>query len=562
MANTFDIWVVLGFKDKASPEMKKAAKATKEMKDNFLKMGVAAAAAAVALKKIYDAGKQGAAIAQTTESFERLGVSIEEMRKASLGTIDDMTLMSSTLTLTAGASNALQNHLLDNAPQLLQIAKAANKLNPALGDTASQYESLALGIKRASPMILDNLGLTIKVGQANEDYADSIGKLVGDLTAEEKQIALLNATIRAGDRLIEQAGGNVESMGDSYAQLETNIKNVTDELKVQVADAIGPFIDGLADGILKTKEYNDVLGDHAAQLALIEKQTTGTTAAYDQAAKSLLNATAMAKGSKFMQELYREELARTNTGLANYTAMVQGANFELDRNKIAAENAASAFDMMTQETQEADEALSKVQFAQAAEKAATLQIAVDNATASLEGMAIATFIATQMEALASQTGEAALTAQELADANRALLIGFGLLTESEEKAQQQINELNAAFGRGAIDLATYEARLRAIKNGVDNIPNYKKILIEIEERRTIATTHASTGFDTEIGATGRAGGFDGVISQPTLLRVGEDRPERVIVQPTTNHNYDVTINTQASSGTFAQDIMQAQAMAQ
>jgi methyl-accepting chemotaxis protein len=146
--------------------------------------------------------KQGAAINQTRESFDRLNESVfkmpsllDQMRESVRGTISDTELMQGLLKLTAGATEDMAQRFANAAPQLLEIAKASNKLNPALGDTAFLYDSIATGIKRASPLILDNLGIVVKVGEANEKYAESLGKSVEELSAEEKQIALLNATL-------------------------------------------------------------------------------------------------------------------------------------------------------------------------------------------------------------------------------------------------------------------------------------------------------------------------------------------------------------------------------
>lgn len=223
-------------------------------------IGMAGAAAGVAatafytLKKAYDFGKEGAAIAQTAESFDRLmdsmGVApgiLQRLRDASRGTVDDMTLMSSTLALLAGTSEEVGGAIMEAAPHLLEIASAAHKLNPELGDTAYLYKSLALGIKRASPMILDNLGLTIKVGEATEAYAKTLGKTSEELTAEERQMALLNGALEAGNRLIEQVGGNTATMGDSFAQAEVRIKNATDTLKTKAAPIISEVVGFLAD---------------------------------------------------------------------------------------------------------------------------------------------------------------------------------------------------------------------------------------------------------------------------------------------------------------------------
>ena len=101
------------------------------------------AAIGVAGKQAFEFGKQGAAITQTAESFDllldKVGATpglLDDLRDASRGTISDFELMSSTATLLAGASGELGTELANATPRLMEIAKAANKLNPALGDTA------------------------------------------------------------------------------------------------------------------------------------------------------------------------------------------------------------------------------------------------------------------------------------------------------------------------------------------------------------------------------------------------------------------------------------------
>ena len=216
-------------------------------------MGIAAAGAGVAidtLKKSFEFAKEGAAIMQTKESFDNLMASmnmapdiLNQMRAASLNTVDDLTLMSSTMTLVAGTSDKLGSAMVNAAPELLRIAKAANKLNPSLGDTAFLYNSLATGIKRSSPLILDNLGLTVKVSAANEAYAKSVGKTVEELSAEEKQMALLEAALDAGSRMMEQAGGSAKSMADDFLEAETRIKNIGNELKTKAVPIWAGFLD-------------------------------------------------------------------------------------------------------------------------------------------------------------------------------------------------------------------------------------------------------------------------------------------------------------------------------
>jgi hypothetical protein len=271
---THDLLVTLGFK---SQEFTKGAKQSEGALDGLNAKfddlgGVAKAAlttgvvggAVMAGKAIYELGKRGADVIQTGESFELLKEKIglvpdilQRLQQESKGTIDDMTLMSSTATLLAGTGEELGKQLGDATPQLMRIAKAANKLNPALGSTAHMYESIATGIKRASPMILDNLGLTVKIGLANEKYAKSLGKTVEQLTAEEKQLALLNATLEAGDNLLMQVGGTTDSAADDIARMETQVANLKDELAKAFAPAVSAATGALANLISETREYNE-----------------------------------------------------------------------------------------------------------------------------------------------------------------------------------------------------------------------------------------------------------------------------------------------------------------
>ena len=262
-----------GIRDTAD-ELKGIDKAAKKAKggvdalEKSWKKGVAVAGSVAAafytLKKAYDFGKEGAAIAQTADSFDRLMASmgagpgvLQGLRDASLGTVDDMTLMSSTMTLLAGTSQTLGMAMVDAAPRLMEIAKAANKLNPALGDTAFMYQSIATGVKRAQPLILDNLGIVVKVGEANEAYAASLGKTANELSAAEKQQALLNEVLRQGEVLIDQAGGTTESATDAYAEFKANIENTKDSMKANWQEGIQPIVEGLNKWAAASRETDE-----------------------------------------------------------------------------------------------------------------------------------------------------------------------------------------------------------------------------------------------------------------------------------------------------------------
>ncbi len=270
MASKFaEIYVLLGLKKEGFDKGVKSTKSSmKDMGKSFAVATAAIAATGYAIyatgKKIYEVGKRGAIVTQTADSFEYLSEKIglapdilEQLQKESKGTISDFKLMSDTATLLAGTSDELGKALGDATPELMKIAKAANKLNPALGTTNHMYNSIALGIKRASPLILDNLGLTIKIGDANETMAKQLGKSVEALTAEEKQMALLNATLEAGDKLLAQVGGTTDAAADSFEIAEAQVQNLKDGMTELVYEGIQPTVSWFAKGVQAMNDNRD-----------------------------------------------------------------------------------------------------------------------------------------------------------------------------------------------------------------------------------------------------------------------------------------------------------------
>ena len=214
------------------------------------------AAVGIAAKKAFDLGKEGSVVKQTAESFEYLldkvevaPYILEKVRVASNNTVDDMTIMSGMNTLVAGTTDKVSKALLEAAPELMSYAKAANKLNPSLGTTDYMFRSIAEGIKKGQPEILDNLGLAIKMQPAYEAYAESVGKTVDQLDAEEKILAVLNDTKRAGAVLIEQVGGSTEASTDSFEQLNTAAKRFGDYLRTKLTPAAQGFADVMTKGL-------------------------------------------------------------------------------------------------------------------------------------------------------------------------------------------------------------------------------------------------------------------------------------------------------------------------
>lgn len=191
----------------------------------------------------FELGNLGAQSLTTKASFSSLMQSVgqstrllEELKTAAGGTMTELQLMQQTNTALAGASGNLASEMGAALPKLLEAGRAAALLNPSLGDANFMFQSLVTGIKRGSPMLIDNTGITLKIGEATEAYAASIGKSVTELTAQERSIAILRGTLEGADRLIEQTGGNLDGMASSAGKA----KVAWEELKTAIGESLAP----------------------------------------------------------------------------------------------------------------------------------------------------------------------------------------------------------------------------------------------------------------------------------------------------------------------------------
>lgn len=200
-------------------------------------------------------GERGAALPGLVESFDRLTNSVgitaqtllQDLRKASAGTISDFDLIRRANLALVGTGGEFGNLFGKSLPKLLEAARAAAR---ATGQDANfLFQSLVTGIKRASPLLIDNTGIVLKVGEANEELARQLGKTVEELTSEEKQIAILNATLAAGQELIDATGNAHETAAEKIARAQATITNIFDTLALAVQPAYEAVLD-VVNGIL------------------------------------------------------------------------------------------------------------------------------------------------------------------------------------------------------------------------------------------------------------------------------------------------------------------------
>lgn len=212
---------------------------------------------------IVDLAGNGVKLAGVASSFDELSASIgqsgDEMlqatKTATKGLIADLDIM-------AAANKAVLLGLPVTADEMAVLGSTAITLGKAmkLGPTQAM-EDLITALGRGSPLILDNLGLTVKVGEANEKYAKQIGKASSELTDAEKKLAFYNEAMRVAKQRVEDLGGVQLTLADQITRVKVSVRNFTDALGVAIATS--PVM----------KEAFSALGDGIAN-AFGENQTT------------------------------------------------------------------------------------------------------------------------------------------------------------------------------------------------------------------------------------------------------------------------------------------------
>lgn len=112
----------------------------------------------------------------------------------------------------------------EGLPRLAEIAEAAARIMGT--DTTDMFNNIVTGIARGSPLILDNLGIIVSISEANEAYAETIGKSASALSAAEQQQALLNAVMDQGQILVDKAGATTDNATLASDRLAASTKNL------------------------------------------------------------------------------------------------------------------------------------------------------------------------------------------------------------------------------------------------------------------------------------------------------------------------------------------------
>jgi len=411
----------------------------------------AIAAVGVAIKQVQDAAKEGAAFQRMEDASGSLarsldadmGVIMDALREASLGMVSDFDLMQA-------ASRAMMLGVSADSGELAQLVEVAALRGRAMGlSTTQAFNDIVTGIGRASPLILDNLGIVVDAEAKYQDYADSIGKTSEELTKAEKTQALLNGVLESSKGLLEATGGLTVDNAGKWEQMSAAQKNYFDLVKSDIADATSWWAEYWAAvfnekaDVKRTRE----LWEEAQNLMLV---TAELQAAYDAAMM----------GGQGDYNFMIQNMETITALVENYKTSIQEAAEGTDDWAASNYEGAAAANLVAAAQERNKEALAA---------AAVAQQAVTDATNDADAA-----MRSYSESLLFKIASEGLSA----DAAYDLAVAMGLIDKNTVAATKQVNVYKDLLDAGLITQAQYNLLVRDLADDIENLPEGKTLEID------------------------------------------------------------------------------------
>lgn len=220
-----------------STGLKSAETSVTRFKTGYVAAAAAIAAATAAIVKGFQQLREGATLAAQERALEtqlgRVGEDLDQFL-AKLTEVSQGTL-STAEAIQASSSALLLGIPADKISALLEIArKSAAATGQEIG---AAFNDIAKGIGRASPLILDNLGIIVKIGEANRVYAEQLGKSTEQLTAAEQKQALLNQVLDVGATAFEGLDKAISPTADALDRFVAGLDDTLNSFKKAAADS-------------------------------------------------------------------------------------------------------------------------------------------------------------------------------------------------------------------------------------------------------------------------------------------------------------------------------------
>lgn len=164
-------------------------------------------------------------------------------------------------TATQGATYKFQ------ADQIEKMALVARRASIALGvDMNDALNRVMRGTSKLEIELLDELGVTVRLTQAYNDYAKSVGKTANDLTDFERQTAYLNAVVDQSTRRMGMLDDQIKGVATGWEKLGAASANASRQLSQSLASALEPVAKSLANLLSRLDEAHDKYGKAGARI--------------------------------------------------------------------------------------------------------------------------------------------------------------------------------------------------------------------------------------------------------------------------------------------------------
>ena len=506
---------------------------------------VAVATASVyGLKKAFDAVKEGATLDAQTEALKR---NVEAQGVAWDGYIAKLAKVSQAQVANADIVRAASSAMLLGIPaekmsELMEVAAASAV---ATGRTISEsFNDLAVGIGRASPMILDNLGLVVKLGPVYQEFAAEVGKTVEELTAEEKKLALLNSVLEVGQERVTLFAGAQDGAAKATAEFSAAIQNQTDNLKRYASEQVG-IIASLVRSTGELKTENEALRDSYTDAAAGAEEWSsgaqvamGVAKAYRKILFSLHDAFwDQAKASAAVRDEERQRIEQAKLATIQMAAL-KTATDQLSDAQVAHLETSIQLGRVNEESAEVQSVLAKAMSeveekmrARARLEAKVVEVRESYNLSTREAIVMAKELIAAEDESAKAKRELAKAAEKAANAQDGLNESLGIGATSAERAAaaeselaEKIKELGILTGGEVAEAQEEHIRLldtQARLTGINSI-EYERLAgalsNEIRELRESTTAQDALNLAQAEGGTAAGGYATSVIKSSDALR--------------------------------------------
>lgn len=163
---------------------------------------------------------------------EKITAGIEDALK---GTVD----MEDALHAASGAVVSLGANA-ERIPQIFDLSRKVTMLFG--GSVVEQFDKISLAIASGNTKSLKNIGLITDSEKAYEKYANQVGVAKDNLSEAQKQQALMNAVLAAGDAKFKNITESITPLANETKKLSVAFKEVGDSIATVINEKIGPAL--------------------------------------------------------------------------------------------------------------------------------------------------------------------------------------------------------------------------------------------------------------------------------------------------------------------------------